>query len=202
MAPGAIRRKGYAKDSIGTMMTSPFKGRFISCYGALVLLAGLSGCTPSLHDVIGRGDIGLAGDMLDEAPALAHSTNELGKHPMHYAVYYKQDEALGLLLDAGADVNASDKTGMTPLHVAAMMGRKATLWLLANGADLKQPDVFGDLPSHTAAMYGQVRVLSALSKNGDMLTAKNNAGLTPLEIARLHRKEDAVAHIEKLLGKS
>jgi ankyrin repeat protein len=202
MARGTVRCEGDAQDRIRTVNKSSYRFRFAAPCLTFTLLFLISGCTPSLHDVIGRGEIGLAGEMLSETPALVHSTNDLGKQPMHYAVYYKQDDALGLLLDAGADVNAADNTGMTPLHVAAMMGRKATLWLLANGADLEQPDVFGDLPSHTAAMYGQVRVLSALSKNGDTLTVKNKAGLTPLDLARLHRREDAVAHIEKLLGTS
>lgn len=166
----------------------------------LPLLLLCTGCTPSLHDVIGRGDMGRAQAMLEAHPELVHDENELGKQPLHYAVYYKQGEALDMLLAHGADVNAADNTGMTALHGAAMMGRKEMLWLLGNGADWKQRDAFGDLPSHTAALYDQARVLVALFEAGDSLQEKNNAGFTPLDLARKHRRENAAHRIESLLG--
>ncbi len=167
---------------------------------ALLALSATTGCTPSPHDLIGRGDIETLKQQLDHNPELVHAENELGKQPMHYAVYYNQEAALELLLAAGADVNAADKTGMTPLHVAALMGKKSTLWLLAHGADMEKRDVFGDRPSHTAAMGGRTRVLTALHRAGDPLTETNEAGKTPLELAQKYRQQKAAEHIESLLG--
>jgi len=172
--------------------------------GQVVIVACLAGvgagCTPSLHDVIGRGDLARAEAMLEKWPELVHDENELGKQPLHYAVYYKQEDALAMLRDKGADLNAADKTGMTAMHVAAMMGRREILWLLEQGADWKQTDIFGDRPSHTAAMYNQARVLTALHEAGDSLTEPNNEGLTPLDLARKHRRQDAARRIEALVG--
>lgn len=165
-----------------------------------LLLMATTGCTPSPHDLIGQGDMEALKAQIERDPAVVHRENELGKQPMHYAVYYNQEEALALLLAAGADVNAADKTGMTPLHVAALMGKKSTLWLLANGADLAKRDVFGDRPSHTAAMGGRTRVLTALHRAGDSLTEKNEAGLTPSDLATKYRKPDTVQHIASLLA--
>ena len=162
----------------------------------LPLLLFVTGCTPSLHDTIARGDVERAKAMLDSNPALAHTENSLGKQPLHYAVNYKQSDVLEPLLKAGANVNAADNTGMTALHVAAMMGRKECLWLLAHGADLSLQDIFGDRPSHTAALFGQTKALGALFKAGDTLTEKNNAGLTPLDLAREHRQDAAVEYIQ------
>ena len=197
MAGEALGREGDAArgcDPVTRGIRSLLK-----CLVVLPVLCCIAGCTPSLHDVIGLGDMELAAQMLAADPALAASENELGKQPLQYAVYYNQAEALDLLRDAGADLNAADKTGMTALHVAARFGRRATLWLLAQGVDFQRPDVFGDLPSHTAAIYGQDRVIKALHKAGDPLTTKNEAGLTPAALARKYRQEETAVLIESLV---
>ena len=191
---------GDDENTAGTAMLRCLNSRVGILFALSFLLLG-AGCTPSLHDVIGRGDMEHAKSMLIAHPALAHSVNVLGKQPMQYAVFYKQDQALEMLLEAGADVNAADDTGMTALHTAAWMGRRETLWLLAHGADLTQCDVFGDRPSHTAAIHDQIGVLRALFKAGDPLTARNHAGLTPLELARKYRNPRAVARIKKLIDR-
>lgn len=184
---------------------TPMNSKLLNAWGSVVLLmltcSAFSGCTPSLHDVIGLGDMAQVDAMLAAHPELTASENELGKQPLHYAIYYRQPEALDLLLKAGADINAADNTGMTALHVAAITGwREGTLWLLDNGADWAQEDVFGDRPSHTAAIYNQRGVLSALFKRGDSLTEPNKAGMTPMDLARKHRNDQSVERIESLIG--
>lgn len=172
----------------------------------LVIAAGMAtilgaGCTPSLHDVIGRGDIDTARAMLQENPALAVSENELGKQPLQYAISYRQEAAMVALLEAGADINAADHTGMTALHAAALLGwQDGTRWLLEHGADRNKRDRFGDLPSHTAAIHGQGGIIKILFEDGDPLTEKNDAGMAPLDLARKHRKERAAQFIEKLIA--
>lgn len=159
----------------------------------------VSGCTPSLHDVIGRGDAETARAMLQESPDLASAENELGKQPLHYAVSYRQQDAMEALLEAGAEINAADHTGMTALHAAALLGwQDGTRWLLAHGADRNKRDQFGDLPSHIAAIHGQGGIIKILFEDGDTLTEKNTAGKTPLDLARKHRKDRAAQFIEKL----
>lgn len=171
------------------------------CAVAFVILA--SGCTPSPHDTIARGDLDALGAMLEARPDRVAERNRLGKEPLQYAVMYRDLEAMEALVGAGANVNAADDTGLTALHVAAMHGWRAGMrWLLEHGADLEQRDVFGDRPSHTAAIHGQGGALSVLHEAGDPLTAKNEDGRTPLDLAQKHRKARAVEHIEKLLGKT
>lgn len=139
--------------------------------------------------------------MLNANPALAADENDLGKQPLQYAISYRQEAAMDALLAAGADINAADHTGMTALHAAAMLGwQDGARWLLAHGADFNQRDQFGDLPSHIAAIYGQGGILKILSEAGDPLTEKNNAGLSPLDLARKYRKDRAAKYIEKLMA--
>lgn len=45
--------------------------------------------------------------------------NESGKTALHDAAYKGYDHIVGLLLDAGANVNSKSSSFITPLHVSA-----------------------------------------------------------------------------------
>ncbi len=56
--------------------------------------------------------------------------------PIHYAIFTQRPEFLRLLVDKGADVNARDNTGDTPLTAAAKRGDVASIrYLLDHGAE-------------------------------------------------------------------
>ena len=83
------------------------------------------------------------------------AVNNSGGGPLHRAMDNYDTEALRMLLEAGADVNARDEwRGCTPLHTAADRGRgnvAATRMLLEAGADVNARDEWGCTPLHTAA---------------------------------------------------
>ncbi len=164
------------------------------------VLALLSGCQPSIHDLVARGELGRVRTMLDAHPHLVDLPGHLGKQPLHYAVTFHQPEALELLVARGAELSAPDDTGMTPLHAAAMLGRaEEAEMLLEFGADAAARDAFGDTPAHTAAASGMGNVLQVLAVHGADLALLNNAGHTPLDLARRNRQDRVVRFLLRLL---
>ena len=72
-----------------------------------------------------------------------------------------------MLLDAGADANARDRYGDTPLHRALGKGHvEVVRALLDAGADVNARDDFGDTPLRLAAGKGHVEVARALQDAG------------------------------------
>jgi ankyrin repeat protein len=69
-----------------------------------------------------------------------------GETPLHRAAGPVEDSAemLGLLLSRGADINARDEDGRTPLMVAADVGSPAATFLLRRGADPSIKDKKGE----------------------------------------------------------
>ncbi|KAI0059375.1 hypothetical protein BV25DRAFT_1890024, partial [Artomyces pyxidatus] len=47
------------------------------------------------------------------------SRDDRGRSALHWATQFAEESTLQVLLESGADVNATDKDGQTPLHVAA-----------------------------------------------------------------------------------
>lgn len=94
------------------------------------------GWTP-LHLAAFFGHKEAARRLLDAgASVLARSSNGMNNHPLHAAAAGKRRDLVALLLERGADVNATQAGGWTALHAAAQNGdaEMATV-LLANGAD-------------------------------------------------------------------
>jgi len=77
-------------------------------------------------------------DAPSEAVAQGHGPpRDIGSTPMGLAVRYGRDDAVSLLLDLGADVDARSTAGFTPLLIAVFTGQNPDLvdTLLAAGAD-------------------------------------------------------------------
>ena len=114
------------------------------------------------------------------------------------------------LIENGADVNAKNKHGHTPLHLAATnkssyrnnfnwAGNPFTKFkninnditkstnniasikcLLDKGADINSKNVIGDTPIHKAAQEGLLEEVKFLISRGAFVNAKNIMGRTPL----------------------
>lgn len=92
-------------------------------------------------------------------------------------------EIVTYLLNAGADVNSTDKDGKTPLHMAAGSNQVEIVRLLIlAGADINKPDKFiMDTPLHIASSRGNYKVVKQLLAAGADAHIKNRLRRTPLE---------------------
>ena len=98
-----------------------------------------------------------------------------------------------LLLERGAEVNARNRDGRTPLHDAAVSGhREMAELLIAAGADLEARDSeSGVTPLYEAASWGRAGVLELLIAKGADINATNKSGASPLQAAVTNGFEDA-----------
>lgn len=96
-------------------------------------------------------------------PAVA-SSNEMKVQPLHAAVAGRNAECVQAILDAGADPDARQQVGYTPLMGAASAGRDdlADL-LLARGADPSLQSEDGKTAASVAAEHGHASLARRLS---------------------------------------
>ena len=88
------------------------------------------------------------------------------------------------LLDRGADPNARDERGWTPLHYAAERGRADVARLLLDeGARVDAEDGEGLTPLHFAAEAGSPEAVKLLVERGADVSARDVHGRTPLRLA-------------------
>ena len=88
----------------------------------------------------------------------------------------------------GADINATDAYGYTPLMNAAMLGRLDIVRLLIDaGADIQKKGQFGYTALHAAAQNGHLDVVQALFKYGASVNCKNDDGDIPLILGKRRR---------------
>ncbi len=87
------------------------------------------------------------------SPDLLKARDPAGSTLLHHAAGFGTLETMTWLLDAGADVNAKNRRGSTPLHWAIHDEAKVRL-LLARGAAVNAKQVEGRTPLYLAASLG------------------------------------------------
>jgi ankyrin repeat protein len=110
--------------------------------------------------------------------------NKNGKTIVHIAAQNGQADAICMLADKGADVNARDSDGATPMHYSAFYGHANAIRMLADkGADVNKPMEDSRTPMHIAAHNGHVEAIRMLAGKGAKVNIANNNGETPMHFA-------------------
>ena len=100
--------------------------------------------------------------------------NTHGRHAFSFFNWDSRTVALRVLLDAGADKEARDYLGQSPLHLASVHDDLDCLGILLDfGADLEAKDDFIHTPLHLAAWKGMSNTLVALLEAGAQVDAKD-----------------------------
>ena len=88
------------------------------------------------------------------------------------------------LLDEGADPNARNDMGITPLAWAVVVNQRPAIeLLLSRGADINQTNRDDATPLHAAAFLGRVELVELLLEHGADVHTRNESGNTPLDDA-------------------
>ncbi|HTE45446.1 MAG TPA: ankyrin repeat domain-containing protein, partial [Gemmatimonadaceae bacterium] len=101
------------------------------------------GATHNISSAVATGNIAEIGNVAaarrDDLDKPMDSTNH-HRRPLHLAIVKKQHESLATLLELGANMEATDDAGLTPLDQAALAGETAMAeLLLEHGAVLRLP---------------------------------------------------------------
>ena len=156
----------------------------------LITLASLFWCespanAAAFHDLIKEGELEQVRTSIARDSVLANMADEIGMSPLHIAVINGHLRIVYILINAGAEVNATDRLKRpTPLHYAAFHSYpKIMLFLLSRQADHSMADSEGNQALHFATAngcYSTVDILLQHLANPDCL---NQNWQTPLHLA-------------------
>ncbi len=139
----------------------------------------------ALHEAVWGGHGEVVNDLLENGASINFRSTTYDLAPLHLAVHAGNAEMVQLLMLKGADKDAPDVNGCTPLQTAARLGQvSAAQALLAGGADLHLR--FGSLSMlviHEAAEGAWVDILRATIEHGADVKAVDRLGRTALHVA-------------------
>jgi hypothetical protein len=158
-----------------------------------------AGLTP-LQIATLKGNVEISRLLLERA-ADVKASSPIGYQSIHFAASQKP-ELMELLLKHGADPNATNRFGATPLQMGLHNQHSKTLELLLKaGADPNALNRNGATPLHTAAVSpSSQNALRLLWQHGARLDITNRQGKTALDMAHQYKQTNAIEFLSTRPG--
>jgi ankyrin repeat protein len=155
-------------------------------FSLLVLLSWSSQAAgQDLIQAIRAEDEAAARRLLSQDPSLVNVADDRQCTPLHFAVQGNRADLVEMVLEVGADPNALDSDGDSPLTWAVLAGLEEMWTLLLNhGVEVDLPNLYGRTPLHQVAREtGNEGAARALLEHGANPDAQDRFGATGLNLA-------------------
>ncbi|MEZ6118427.1 MAG: ankyrin repeat domain-containing protein [Pirellulaceae bacterium] len=161
-----------------------------------VLLGSPLASAAELADLMMQEKFKAAAVLLDQPNADVAATQPDDMTALHWAVYHDQAELARRILDAGANVNAQNRYGVSPIMIACQNGNEEIARaLLKAGANANDVQRGGETVLMTAARTGKVDVVTRLVEHGAEVNAVERRQQTALMWAAADGHADVVAFL-------
>ncbi len=160
----------------------------------------------ALHIATIQGDTGIVDYILNDKTSartqdILQAQDITGATPLHEAVRYGRVDIAKLLLSHGAQVDALDSIGKTPIMLTIPPETQLEMYktLVQYRANVAQKDMFGDTVLHVATMAkASADVIKFLVESGAPINERNKQGVTPLALAIDQKLDDHVVYYASL----
>jgi cytohesin len=155
--------------------------KYACCEGAGLVVRDEGMSESALQRMIKGRRAGVAKVLLEAGGVRMEWRNAGGWTALHDAAWLGDVHMLRLLLQYGAEVDAPDLIGRSPLHFAVRYGCDAVVVLLDAGADVNHGDIYGRTPLHIAARRSEeddvIRLLLRCGGDSHLLTVRGKTAL-------------------------
>jgi ankyrin repeat protein len=188
-------------QGVSALMWSIYSGQTLVRDFLLVEL-DRSGATLDIFEAAATGNLAALESALFAQPDLVSEWSTDGWTPLHLAAAFGTPEAVQLLLERGASVDAVSKNPQTnqPLHAALALGRnpETIRLLLAAGADPNARQTAGYTALFSAAAANRRDLAEILIAHGANPSLQNDFGQTAATFARERNHAELADWLESL----
>lgn len=165
-----------------------------------VLLA--AGPELTLFEAAAVGDVERVRALLSVRGSRAGEYAPDGFTPLHLAAYFGREDAVAMLLEAGASVDAMTRNAMAnrPLHAAAAGNHNGVARLLVEaGADVDARQAGGHTALHAAAHHGNAELVEMLLQAGARPELTQDDGRTAADLAEAAGHTELASRLRDLM---
>jgi ankyrin repeat protein len=140
---------------------------------------------PPLHQAVKLGEEERVRTLLESKNTEIDRRDGFNETPLYIAVQTGKINIVQLLIDAGANLNATNRLEDTALHKAVFTeDLPAAKVLLKAGAKVNVKNNWNQTPLHFATIIGNPQIVKLLLNAGADKNAINKSGKTPFHIAK------------------